>query len=199
MEFQQLIRRRRMVRRFEQRPIPSEVLHAVLESARHAPSAGFTQGTELVVLDSPQSTRHFWSTTTDPKWPRSREQEGAGPPVIVLPLSNKKTYLDRYSRPDKAGAGLEAEEAWPVPYWDLDAAMAVMVMLLAATDSRLGGWFFGIFHGEERLLRDLGVPAGYRPIGAVGLGYPAPDDRAVGSVVSLRRRPLEDMVHRNAW
>ncbi|TMF99505.1 MAG: nitroreductase family protein, partial [Chloroflexi bacterium] len=50
MEFRELIRRRRMVRRFEQRPIPDEVLRRVLEPARHAPSGGFSQGFDFIVL-----------------------------------------------------------------------------------------------------------------------------------------------------
>ncbi|TMD18676.1 MAG: hypothetical protein E6I98_10650 [Chloroflexi bacterium] len=40
MEFPDAIRRRRMVRKFEQKPIPDEVLRRVLDVARHAPSGG---------------------------------------------------------------------------------------------------------------------------------------------------------------
>ena len=50
-----------------------------------------------------------------------------------------------------------------MPYWDIDAAFAVMSMLLAATDAGLGALFFAIAHGEDALLSDLGVPDGYRP------------------------------------
>jgi nitroreductase len=95
--------------------------------------------------------------------------------------------------------GMEVEEGWPVHYWDLDTAMAVMVMLLAAVDEGLGAWYFGIFHGEPELLRWLRVPDGCRPIGAVALGYPSPVETARGSAISRPRRPLEDVVHRGGW
>ncbi|TMC38081.1 MAG: hypothetical protein E6J28_06695, partial [Chloroflexi bacterium] len=40
--------RRRMVRKFEQKPIPDDVLRRVLEVARHAPSGGFSQGFDFI-------------------------------------------------------------------------------------------------------------------------------------------------------
>jgi len=198
LELGDAVRRRRMVRRFEQRPLPPEVLDRVLESALHAPSAGFSQGTELVVLDEPGAVERFWSTTADPRFDR-RVDRSAGPPVLVLVLSGKRAYLDRYAEPDKAGLGMDVEAGWPVPYWDLDAAMAAMLLLLAAVDAGIGGWLFGVFHGEERLLRDLGVPVERRLIGVVGLGHPATDDRPSGSPRRRSRRPLGEVVHRGGW
>ena len=56
----------------------------------------------------------------------------------MLVLSDKQAYLDRYGAPDKAGLGMDTEEGWPVPYWDMDAAMAVMLMLLTAVDEGVG-------------------------------------------------------------
>ena len=196
MELSQAIRRRRMVRDFTPEPIPEPVLTRILDRALHIPSAGFAQGTELVVLSGPQQVAEFWRITD----PRGRKRSANGdPPVIVLPVADKGAYLRRYSEPDKQGLGMNVEEGWPVPYWDLDTAMAVMVMLLAAVDEGLGAWYFGIFHGEPELLRWLRVPDGCRPIGAVALGYPSPRETARGSSVSRRRRPFEDAVHRGAW
>jgi hypothetical protein len=44
-----------------------------------------------------------------------------------------------------------------MPYWDIDAGMACMLMLLKAVDEGLGGWFFGFNQGEPQLLEGLGV------------------------------------------
>ncbi|MGH2695031.1 MAG: nitroreductase family protein, partial [Actinomycetota bacterium] len=101
--------------------------------------------------------------------------------------------------PDKHGLGMDVEEGWPVPYWDLDSAMAAMLMLLAAVDEGVGGWLFGIFHGEEELVRWLRAPSGARPIGALGFGYPHPDEVRRGSAIARGRRPLEDVVHRGGF
>src|SRR5215472_1784875 len=172
MQFQELVRRRRMVRRFERRPVPRDVLLRVLEVARHAPSAGFSQGFDFVVLDEPEQIDWFVRVTEHPDFPEDRPKPGETPPCLVLAISNKPAYLDRYSRPDKERFGLQKAEAWPVPYWDVDAGMAVMLVLLAASEEGLGAVFFGLFWGEDVLMRDLGVPEGCRPIGVVALGYP---------------------------
>jgi nitroreductase len=197
MELREVLRRRRMVRSFDPRPLPAAVLDRILESATQAPSAGFSQGLDLVVLEGPQAVRDFWLATADPRF--DRPYSAAEPPVIVLVLSDKQAYLERYAAPDKAGLGMEVEAGWPVPYWDMDAAMAAMLMLLTAVDEGVGAWFFGVFHGAEALLADLGVPQGRRLVGAVALGYPAADDRPGGSPRTRARRPLDQVVHRGRW
>lgn len=185
-----------MVRRFLSEPIPEEVLQRVLASGLKAPSAGFTQGVELMVLEEPSVREVFWQRV-DPigrKKPTDVE-----PPVILLPLVNKQAYLDRYSEPDKSRFGLGVDDAWPVPYWDVDAGMVAMLVLLAAVEEGLGAWFFGVFQGGPELMTDLGLPDSHRPIGAIALGYPHPEDRPSGSAVSRPRRETEEMIHRNRW
>ena len=197
MELREVLRRRRMVRRFDPSPLPPEVLERILHSATRAPSAGFSQGLDLVVLEGPEAVRGFWRATTDPRF--GKPYSTAEPPVIVLVLSDPQAYLDRYGKPDKAGLGMDTEAGWPVPYWDMDASMAVMLMLLTAVDEGVGAWWFGVFSGAEALLRDLGVPEGRRLAGAVALGRPAADDRPTGSAVTRPRRPLDEVVHRGRW
>jgi len=117
----------------------------------------------------------------------------------VLPLPDAQRYIDRYSQPDKIEFRMDVEANWPVKFWETDAAMAAMLMLLAAVDEGLGGWLFGITHGERDLLDHFGVPRYLRPIGILGFGYRAEDEEPTGSWTRRRRRPLEDQVHRNGW
>jgi nitroreductase len=77
--------------------------------------------------------------------------------------------------------------------------MAAMLLLLAAVDEGVGAWFFGVFHGAEALLRDLGVPPGRRLVGAVALGHPAADDRPSGSARTRPRRPAAEVIHYGRW
>jgi nitroreductase len=197
VELRDVLRRRRMVRRFDPAPLPPAVLERILHSATRAPSAGFSQGLDLVVLEGPEAVGDFWRVTTDPRF--GKPYSTAEPPVVVLVLSDPQAYLDRYGQPDKAGLGMDTEAGWPVPYWDMDAAMAVMLMLLTAVDEGVGAWWFGVFHGAEALLADLGVPEGRRLVGAVALGMPAADDRPSGSAVTRPRRPPAEVVHRGRW
>jgi nitroreductase len=193
MEFSDLLKRRRMVHHFESRPPPNDVLDRI-ESALHAPSGGFSQGLALIVLDDPAQVAWFWEIT-------GGKEFGDPPPVIVLPIPDKHAYFERYSRPDKGGPDgpMAVESGWPIPYWDIDAAMACMVMLLKAVDEGVGAWFFGMFEGQAEVLETLGVPAGLRPIGVLAFGYKAPGDRMEGSSVTIPRRTFGQLVHRGHW
>lgn len=199
MEFSEVIRRRRMVRTFDGRPIEPAVLDEVLAAANRGPSAGFTQGTEFLVLDGPEQTEQFWSHTLPVSERAAFRWQGLlKAPVLVLPLASRHAYVDRYREADKVASALQDEDAWPVPYWDVDCAMASMLLLLAAVDAGLGALFFAIFRGERELLADLDVPSGFRPIGAVALGHPAGADQPSASV-ARGRRPLDEVVHRGRW
>jgi nitroreductase len=179
-----------MVRRFDRRAVPRDVIDRVIDVGRRAPSAGFSQGLELLVLDTP---------TRDPDLGWEAEAVAQGPTVLILPLPDARRYLDRYAQPDKIDFGMDEEANWPVRFWEIDAAMAAMLILLAAVDEGLGGWFFGITHGERELLDLFGVPGHLRAIGIIGLGYRAADEEPTGSWRKRRRRPLEEQIHRNGW
>ena len=190
-----------MVRTFEQKPIPDEVLRRVLEVARHAPSGGFSQGFDFVVLAKPEELEWFYRTTDDPTDPDpypGRDSKTA-PPCIVLPFTNKRLYLDRYAQPDKIQFGMDKEENWPVPFWTVDTSMAIMLILLSAVNEGLGAWYFGITHGEDDVMRELRIPPSCKLLGVIALGYPSADDRPRGSALSRRRRPFEEMFHFGRW
>ncbi|MGI9052374.1 MAG: nitroreductase family protein [Ilumatobacteraceae bacterium] len=206
------MRRRRMTRAFDGRPVPPDVLAGLVDLGSRAPSAGKTQGWHLVVLEG-AGTAMFWDITLPPmrrgafRWQRLLEA-----PVIAIPLADPRAYTERYAEQDKQATGLgSGTDAWPAPYWTIDASMAVMTMLLAAEDAGLGALFFGIFKGERALRRALAIPSMMEVLGAVALGWPVPavtstgptgDDTLPGgagrSAPRRRRRP-EEIIHRGGW
>ncbi|MGH9067765.1 MAG: nitroreductase family protein [Acidimicrobiales bacterium] len=201
MELDQAVRRRRMVRAFADRPVAPEVVDRILDRARHAPSAGYSQGFDFLVLEGASQTSVLWEAVSTPDW-RSTSDRWPGlsaAPVVVLPLAHEQAYLDRYSEPDKAAAGLQEAESWPVPFWLVDTSFATMLVLLGAVEEGLGACFFGLFRGQEEALTALGVPAGHRPIGAVALGWPDPERDRPSPSLARGRRPFEETVHRGRW
>ena len=64
MEFRDVVRRRRMVRKYDDRPVDPAVVDRMLEHATRAPSAGFSQGWAFLRLDTPQDLGRFWRATT---------------------------------------------------------------------------------------------------------------------------------------
>lgn len=199
MEFRDVLRRRRMVRRFDpDRPVPPSALQAVLYAAQRAPSAGFSQGWDFVVLVEAADRQRFWDATRDPDRleaaPADRWLAGvSAAPVLVLCLSDPDTYLDRYAEPDKGWADRDPAR-WPVPYWDVDTGMAAMLMLLAAVDQGLGALFFGVPPGRHEAVRQAhGIPGNRRLVGVVALGHEL--RRTEGSSRTRPRRAPADVVH----
>jgi nitroreductase len=199
MEFDEALRRRRMIRSFTNEPLDAQLLEGLLMSALRAPSAGNTQGRDLVVLEGSEQTEAYWHTTTDAAWrARSRRFEGMRrAPVVVLAFSDPEAYVERYRQPDKIRHdGHDVE--WVVPFWHVDAAYAVMSLLLAASDRNIAAAFLGNFRGEDELKRALGVPNAMAWLGAVLLGHGADDDHRSTSL-DRPRRNIGQSVHRGSW
>lgn len=198
MELREVIRRRRMVRAYDPgREVPPAMLQRALEHAVRAPSAGFSQGWDFLVLTTPEERGRFWSATSGEVAEEDRDSWLRGmmtAPALVLCLSDKDRYLDRYAEQDKGWAD-RSEARWPVPYWDVDTGMAALLMLLTAVDEGLAGLFFGVPPERHEAVREaFGIPLGRGLVGVVSLGYAAADRRSP----SLRRgrRPVSEVAHR---
>ncbi len=188
-----------MVRAFQPDPVEPAALTRILDAASRAPSAGFTQGLDLVVLEGSAQTSRYWDLTLpDPDArARFRWQGLLVAPVLVIPVVDPGAYAARYGEPDKAATDLGTVEAWGVPYWWVDGGAAVENVLLAAVAEGLGALLFGLFDHERAVLDELGVPEGWRAIGTIALGRPAPDEPGRSS--GRARRPLDELVHRGRW
>ncbi|HET6530300.1 MAG TPA: nitroreductase family protein [Actinoplanes sp.] len=198
MEFDEVVRRRRMVRSYDpDRPVPAEVRDKLIRHALRAPSAGFSQGWGFLVLEQPADRAVFWSATSD----RAGTDDWLGrmrtAPLIIVALSNKSAYLDRYAEADKGWTDRD-ESRWPVPYWHIDTGFAALLIHLTAVDQGLASCFIGL--PADRIVgfrAAFGVPSEFTPVGALTIGYGAPDRRSP----SLRRghRSMDEVVHHGRW
>jgi nitroreductase len=202
MEFQDVVRRRRMVRNYAEEPVDPAVVDRMLDNATHAPSAGFSQGWAFLRLDSPDDVQRFWRATTEPgdlDQPDSWLTGMMRAPVVIVPCSNKSAYLSRYAEADKGWTDQD-EARWPVPFWHMDAAMASLLILQTAVDAGLGACFFGIPPSHTASFKaEFGVPEEFTPVGVVTVGHRTSDAGALGSAASRPRRGVEDVVHHGHW
>ncbi|MCH7789042.1 MAG: nitroreductase family protein [Acidobacteria bacterium] len=188
-----------MVRDFSAEMVDEASLTMLLDAARRAPSAGNTQGTDLLVLEG-RECEAYWEVTlgaerrTTFRWPGLLVA-----PVLCVVLVDPTAYVQRYSEPDKRHSGLGVDEAaWPVPYWFVDAGAAAEAILLGATASGLGACLFGLFDHERAVLERFDVPAHYRGVCTIAIGHPGDDARASRSTLRTKRS-LESVVHRGRW
>ena len=198
MEFQDVVRKRRMVRSFERRDLPAEVVERILRNAQRAPSAGFSQGWAFLVFEGQAQTQKYWDAVGPEDHDAFNWQDLFNAPLLIVCFSNKSAYLDRYAEPDKGWTD-RSEAHWPAPYWDIDTGMAAMLVLLTAVDAGLGALFFGVPPEKIGLLRSaFAIPPELQPIGTVAVGYAKPNDPPSPSL-KRGHRPIDEIIHRGRW
>ena len=196
MEFEEAVRKRRMVRHFSKDPISKGTLDRMLELAQHAPSAGFSQGSAYVVVMDAELKKELARLQGEEGY-KSGGFHGwiSEAPVAIVACVSEKIYHDRYNEPDKLdGEGKEIK--WPTPYWFFDLGAGCMIILLAAVDAGLAAAFTGVsdVNGVKAL---LGIPSHFHPVGVISVGK---GERDVKSPSLKRgRRRFSDVVHYNRW
>jgi len=192
MEFTEMLQKRRMTRSFETRSLDPALVDRIVAAGLRAPSAGHTQGVDLLVLEGPGETGRYWAAALPAAGRPSFPWPGLlAAPLLVVVLFSEAAYRRRYAEPDKAAA------AFDVPWWHVDAAFAALLLQLAAIDAGLGTLFFQA-HGVASLRRAFAIPDAFSPVGTVALGHPAAD-RPSSSVAGRRRCPAGDAIHRGQW
>ena len=191
MEFQEVVRLRRMVRTFTDEPVPQAALDRILGNALRGPSAGFSQGQAFLVLTDAADRERFWAVAGAAIAPSAQTA-----PLVVVPMSCKRVYLDRYAQADKGWTDKD-ESRWPVPFWHIDTGMAALLILQTAVDEGLGAVYFGIVpEAVPRFRSAFEVPDDHEPIGAIAIGY---DGETEKRDLRSRRRNLDDLVHYGRW
>ena len=196
MELGDVRRRRRMVRRYDPAAaVPEATLERIVQAGLRVPSAGFTQGVSLLVLEGTDKER-YWSLTTDPAADPDRWLAGMRTaPVLIVVWTDPTAYLDRYAEPDKGWTDRDPTR-WTAPYWFVDAGMAALAMLYAVVDEGLGACFFGVPPSRIDALRaGFGVPDQQELVGVLSVGQPA----GVPGRSRRSRRPATELVHRGRW
>ena len=187
-----------MTRSFSSRPVDESVIQKCTDLAVSAPSAGKSQGWNVLLLEG-EHTARYWEITM----PVDQRESFVFPgllqaPCIALMLADRKAYLDRYSEPDKARSGLgESVDAWVAPYWTIDASFSTMIFLLALEDAGLGALFFA-HNNEESLRKEFNIPEEVEILGTVAFGHhgtKAPRGRSS----SRTRRSVDEVIHRATW
>ncbi|MFJ3787482.1 nicotinate-nucleotide--dimethylbenzimidazole phosphoribosyltransferase [Kitasatospora sp. NPDC090091] len=200
----QVIRERRDIRNgFRPDPIPHEVLIRVLEAAHTAPSVGFSQPWDFVVIRSAKTRRKMHELAerqreayadTLPKGRAKQFKEIKIEAILETPVNIVVTAdrtrggrhtLGRHTQPQMA------------PY---SAALAVENLWLAARAEGLGvGWVS--FFDEDEMVRELGLPEHLEVVAYLCVGYvdAFPDEPELQQQGWAKKRPLSWVVHEEQY
>jgi len=167
-----LLGRRRMVRRFTDAPVPAAQVRRLLRAANRAPSAGNTRPWAFVVARAARRRRALARAALG-------QDFVAAAPVVIVACADARRSRARYAvRGDL--------------YAVVDTAFAAMLLLLAAVEERLGACFVGALD-EDAVRRVLRLPAAVRPLAVIPIGHPAESPPA------QELRALDAVIHDETW
>jgi nitroreductase len=165
MDLMQAIRARRSIRNFRDMPVEEELLLAVLEAGRLAPSARNMQDWRFIVVRD-AATRSLLAKA-------ARDQQFVGQAPVVIAACGTSDLVMTCGQPAYA----------------IDVAIALDHMTLAAAAFGLGTCWIGAFY-EDLVKEILGVPPEIRVVALLPLGYPAeePEPRPRKSLDEIMAR-----------
>ena len=172
--FASVVKRRRMIRKYEDRPVPEEEIRALLRYAVRAPSAGNLQPWEFILVRDTEVRAQLAKAAMN-------QNSVATAPIIIATCADIQRMGEKYGT---RGAF----------YSLVDTAFASLLILLGATERGLGACFVGAYNPEE-VAKILQLPTHVRPVGLITLGYPAEKPRKPTN----KKIPLENLIHENTW
>ena len=194
---------RRDVRRFLSTPIPAQAVERILIAAHHAPSVGFMQPWNFIVIRDPRT-----KTSIKQAFLSARAQEGERflddrkKLYLTLKLEGiEEAPLNICVTCDSTRHGPAVLGRTLMPQTDVySTCCAIQNLWLAARAEGLGVGWVSIL-SEERLKEILRIPAHVSVIGYLCVGYPErfeskPELETVGW---LDRLPLPEVVFNETW
>lgn len=157
MDFYEVIKKRKSVRKYKSNPIPDNVLNRILEVGRIAPSAKNIQPWRFIVVKDPEIKKKVAEASRGQLWIADAD-------VILIGCALEKIAWGRMG-------GYMSSFA-------VDLAIAMEHMILAAANEGLGTCWIGAFV-EKEVKEILKVPDDVKVVALTPIGYPAeePMDR----------------------
>jgi len=160
VEILNLLKSRRSIRVYQDKPVPQDLLLQILEAGRWAPTGANLQPWHFIVVTNPETRRQIGGVARFLFIKSSHV--GKAPVVLILGFDTRKGKYGRY-----------------------DVTLAGGNMLTMATHLGLGTCWIGAFD-EQRVKEILGIPEHIEVIALITLGYPG-ENAEVPPRVELER------------
>jgi nitroreductase len=173
MDFEAVVKRRRMCREYLDTDVPPEKVERILDVASRYPSAGHTEPQEFIVVRDRRMKEDLARAALDQRFV-------ARAPLVIVVVSDVRRSARRY--------GERGVHFFSI----IDGAFVSMLVLLAVVNEGLGACFVGSFYDEE-VRQVLNLPRDVRPIGIIPIGYCAEEPRR------FPRRSRVQIVHQERY
>lgn len=169
MELSELVRARRSVRAYQDRPVEAEKVRTLLEWVNLAPSAGNFQAYEIYQVTAARYRAALAHAASQPFIAQA--------PLILVFFANPGRSARKYGNRGKELYALQ------------DATIAVTYAMLAAQDLGLSTVWIGAFN-DSAVMTAINAPRDWVPIAVLPIGY------AAEMPAASPRRDITDLVHR---
>ena len=177
---QNLIRSRRSIRHYLDRPVEREQILTCIEAARLAPSAENIQPWRFIIIDDPKIKEGFGKAVFSGIYSPSRFAAKA--PVIIVVLA-KKDLL----------AHVIGKQIQGTSWYLIDIGIAGEHLVLQAQELGLSTCWIGWFNAK-RARSFLHVPVTYRVVVLIAMGH-----SAVHTLSAQKRKSLEKVAWFNGF
>ena len=178
MDFLSILRRRRSVREFADRPVGDDDLDFLLEAARIAPSSNNTQPWRFVVVRDPEAILRLSGAA--PVGVAFNRRWMSKAPCLIVGCAEPAVVYHRAIRPFLS-----------IDLAEIDVTIATEHIVLAAAERGLGTCWIGWFD-EGKIRKILGLPRRWRVIAMLAVGWPKdpleerePKRKAIGEIAFL--------------
>lgn len=186
MEFNDVIKKRRSIRKFRQDMVPNEMIMHILQAARLAPSGSNLQPARFIVVKSTEGKEKLKECTPLPFVHNA--------PVTIICLADTGAFNGREIRMyelREAGAFIDTpldgagfaeamknravmSEADAASYLKFNTAIAIDHMTLRAVDLGLGSCWIGMFD-QKKVRETFGIDSRYLVTALIPVGFPDQD------------------------
>jgi nitroreductase len=164
------IRLKRAVRKFQDKPLPDDVIREILNAGRRSQSSKNEQGWQFIVIRDKGVLKDLSETGT-----YAGHLAGAAVAVAILTPNPEGKFQDLF-----------------------DAGQAAAYMQLQAWALGVGSCIASIYE-PEKARTILGFPAEWHLRIAISFGYPLDEDKLFAPPKKGGRRSLEEIVHWERW
>ena len=178
METLQCIESRRSVRKYEDRPVPHDVIEKIVAAAAYAPSWKNTQVSRYTVVEDKDIIKKIADECVLDFEYNQKTIGRCQALTIVSVVKNRSGY-------EKDGSFTTSKE----DRWEMfDAGIAAQTFCLAAHDMGVGTVILGIFD-DAKVAEAIDLPEGQQVAAMIAMGYPAfaPEAPARKTVEDLLR------------
>jgi nitroreductase/Pyruvate/2-oxoacid:ferredoxin oxidoreductase delta subunit len=169
----QLIKSRRSIREFQDKPVPREEIERIIDIARYAPTGGNMQEVQWLIIDDKEELTKL--TAIGVEWFRS-QTDGDTPWALQMKgiLRLHEIGINIFLRNAPAVVVTYAEKNNPIAA--TDCAIALSYFDLAAKAAGLGCYWNGYFYFSAQnfapMVKAFALPEGFTPYAALCVGYP---------------------------